>query len=113
MASPPVAASGEIATLADVKEYYVKILHYSDDLKTCPIDRFRMPFFTFDRKSNLVPDTANKTSHLLREQIVVGTKGLLLTLNWNKTIQFDQRHLITPVVSAHILSYVHSQHIEI
>ncbi len=61
---------------------------------------FLLAFFTFTRKSNLVTDAANKTGHLLRKYIVAGTKDLLVTFNWTKTIQFGQRHLITPVVSA-------------
>ncbi len=59
-----------------------------------------MAFFTFARKSNLAPDSVHKHSKLLREHTVVGSRGLFVTFNWTKTIQFGQRKLIIPIVAA-------------
>lgn len=59
---------------------------------------FLLAFFTFARKSNLVAESVGSKSRLLREHIVIGSKGLLISFKWTKTIQFGQRCLIVPVV---------------
>ncbi len=60
---------------------------------------FLLAFFTFARKSNLVAESKLKPSKLYRQTYVIGSKGLLVTFDWTKTIQFGQRCLIIPVVS--------------
>ncbi len=60
---------------------------------------FLLVFFTFARKSNLVAESKLKPSKLYRKHVVIGSKGLLVTFDWTKTIQFNQRCLIIPVVS--------------
>ena len=59
---------------------------------------FLIAFFTFARKSNLV-QTGNQHSQLLRQDVKVGSRGLLITFNWSKTIQFGERKLVIPVVA--------------
>ncbi len=54
-------------------------------------------FFTFARKSNLVQSGAKKTQ-LLKQDVKVGSWGVLITFNWTKTIQFGERKLVIPVV---------------
>ncbi len=55
-------------------------------------------FFTFARKSNLVQSGAKK-SQLLRQDVKVGSQGLLVTFNWTKTIRLGERKLVVPVVA--------------
>ena len=74
------------------------ILDFSNVQHTVFWSIFLLAFFTFARKSNLV--ASGKVSHqLLRENITVGSKGMLVTFKWTKTIQFGQRQLVVPVVS--------------
>ncbi len=54
-------------------------------------------FFTFARKSNLGKYGAKKTQ-LIRHDVKVGSRALLITFNWTKTIQFGERKLVIPVV---------------
>ncbi|CAH1257542.1 Hypp1851 [Branchiostoma lanceolatum] len=59
-------------------------------------------FFAYFRKSNLVPSTAktfNPNRHLCRRDIAVATEGLLLRTSWSKTIQANERELLTPVLA--------------
>ncbi len=58
---------------------------------------FTLAFFSFQRKSNLVVSRVNK-SPVRRCDIKIGSRGLLITLHWTKTIQFGQKKLVIPVV---------------
>ncbi len=63
---------------------------------------FLMAFFTFARKSNLVPpthDAFDPLKHLTRGNIAVSKSGLLVTFVWTKTIQAGGRSLQSPVTS--------------
>ena len=58
-------------------------------------------FYSFFRKSNLVPKSAkdfDPSKTLLRKDIIVRTWGLVICVKWSKTIQFKERHLLIPVV---------------
>ena len=59
-------------------------------------------FFGFLRKSNLVPTSTGSFSparHLSRGNITRTDYGLLLSLTWTKTIQFQDRVLQVPICS--------------
>jgi hypothetical protein len=58
-------------------------------------------FFTFSRISNLVPKSSSlKSQHFLRKQdIILAEDGIVFITNSSKTIQFNQRTLVTPVVA--------------
>ncbi len=58
---------------------------------------FTLPFFSFQRKSNLVVSRVNK-SPVRSCDIKIGTCGLLITLHWTKMIQFGHKNLVIPVV---------------
>ena len=58
-------------------------------------------FYTFLRKSNLVPKSArgyNSSKQLSRSDFFVRPWGLVICVCWSKTIQFKQRRLLIPVV---------------
>lgn len=58
-------------------------------------------FYSFFRKSNLVPKSAkdyDPSKTLSREDIIVRSWGLVICVQWSKTIQFKQRKLLIPVV---------------
>ena len=58
-------------------------------------------FFSFFCKSNLVPKSAkdyNPSKTLSCEHIIVRPWGLVICVQWSKTIQFKHRKLLTPVV---------------
>lgn len=58
-------------------------------------------FYSFFRKSNLVPKYAkdyDPSTTLSREDIIVRPWGLVIRVQWSKTIQFKQRKLLIPVV---------------
>ncbi|XP_035661807.1 uncharacterized protein LOC118406058, partial [Branchiostoma floridae] len=59
-------------------------------------------FFTFLRKSNLVPSSAatfDPRKHLSRADISVSSAGLLVTVRWSKTIQANERQLQIPILA--------------
>ncbi len=59
-------------------------------------------FYTLARKSNLVvtsPHKFDSSKQLCRQDVQIGSKGLLFTFRWPKTIQFGQRSLEIPVLS--------------
>ena len=63
---------------------------------------FLFAFFLVSRKSNLVPDGVKKFDHkkqLTRGNIKVRSDALLVTLDWTKTIQYNQRKLVVPLVA--------------
>ena len=70
--------------------------------------------YSFFRKSNLVPKSAkdyDPSKTLSREDIFVRLWGLVICVQWSKTIQFKQRKLLIPVVrllSNHPLCPVHA-----
>ena len=58
-------------------------------------------FYTFFRKSNLVPKTAkdfDPAKNLCRNDIIVRPWGLVICVRWSKTIQFRERQLLIPVM---------------
>lgn len=59
-------------------------------------------FFTFARKSNLVPPSQgqfNAEKHLCRGSFVFNEWGVIIKICWSKTIQFNERTLYLPIVS--------------
>ena len=63
---------------------------------------FLFAFFLVSRKSNLVPDCAKKfdsQKQLTRGNIKMRKNALLVTLDWTKTIQYNQRKLVVPLVA--------------
>ncbi|XP_078616156.1 uncharacterized protein LOC144884601 [Branchiostoma floridae x Branchiostoma japonicum] len=59
-------------------------------------------FFAYFRKSNLVPPTARAFKpdhHLCRRDILVAPEGLLIRTSWSKTIQANEREVLTPVLA--------------
>ena len=58
-------------------------------------------FFGFLHKSNVVPRSLASFDclHLTRDSIIITSSGLLLTLNWSKTIQFKERVVTVPLCS--------------
>ena len=58
-------------------------------------------FYSFFRKSNLVPKSAkdyDPSKSLLRKDIIVRPWGLVICVTWSKNIQFKERQLLIPVV---------------
>ncbi len=52
------------------------------------------------RKFNLVATgNASQSKQLRRQDVVVGSKGMLVNFKWSKTIQFGQRVLQIPLVA--------------
>lgn len=63
---------------------------------------FLLGFFLFARKSNLVPPSCGKYSarkHLSRGDIKLAQEGLMVQINWSKTIQAGERVLLIPLVA--------------
>lgn len=61
-----------------------------------------MGFFTFARRSNLVPRSApafNPLQQLQRSDVIVGQGQLFVIFKWTKTIQFNERALVIPVTA--------------
>lgn len=61
---------------------------------------FLIAFFTFSRKSNIVPPTMtdfDTHKHLCRRDIQVHADHLVISFNWSKTNQFHQRIVSIPV----------------
>ena len=59
-------------------------------------------FFGFLRKSNVVPRSLASfdcLKHLTQDSITITPSGLLLTLNWSKSIQFKERVVTVPLCS--------------
>ncbi len=53
------------------------------------------------RKSNLVSDGKfDASKQLCRKDVAIGSKGLMVTYKWTKTIQFGQRALHIPLAAA-------------
>ena len=58
-------------------------------------------FYSFFRKSNLVPKTAtgyDPSKTLSHQDILVRPWGLVICVHWSKTIQFKERNLLIPIV---------------
>ena len=61
-----------------------------------------LSFFSFFRKSNVMPETREAfapSKQLLQEDIKIGDDMLLVHIKWSKTIQFGGRSLEMPVMS--------------
>ena len=61
---------------------------------------YLIAFFVVCRKSNLVPDTANrynKEKQLSRGHFHKVGQDLRVTMTWTKTIQFNERKLVVPI----------------
>jgi len=59
-------------------------------------------FYTFSRKSNLVPKSAQDydfSKNLSRSDFFIRSWGLVIFVRWSKTIQFKQRRLLIPTRS--------------
>lgn len=74
---------------------------------------FLVGFFTFFRKSNLVPPSVRKFNadlHLTRRDFTFTDWGMVITVRWSKTIQFRNKILLIPVaaISGHPLCPVHA-----
>ena len=54
--------------------------------------------YSFFRKSNLVPKSADPSKTLLRKDIIVRPWGLVICVTWSKTIQFKERQLLILIV---------------
>jgi len=61
---------------------------------------FLLAFFTMSRKSNLVSTGKfDKNKQLCRQDVLLGSKGMLVRFKWSKTIQYGQRVLEIPLVA--------------
>lgn len=61
---------------------------------------FTINFFTFARKSNVVPPSMQAfdcNKHMCRDSITVIPEGLLVHMNWSKTNQFHKRKIAVPL----------------
>lgn len=61
-------------------------------------------FYSFFRKANLLPQSKEKFDdrlHLRRNDFSLFTWGAVMTVRWNKTIQFRQRTLLIPLPRVH------------
>ena len=59
-------------------------------------------FFTFARRSNLVPSSAaafDPKKQLQRADIIAGSDRMFVIFKWSKTIQFGERALVMPLVA--------------
>ncbi len=73
---------------------------------SCPQDAtiwtlLMFSFFLMLRKFNAVPDviqTFDKTKQLIRQDVTVGSKALLVSLKWPKTLQFGGRWHTVPLL---------------
>lgn len=56
-------------------------------------------FFSFFRKSNLLPESPRGSQHkfITRGDISFSSEGALINVNWSKTIQYKQRVLTIPL----------------
>lgn len=62
---------------------------------------FVFAFFMMARKSNLVPDSTLKfdpAKHLLRQDVLVHKKSIIVFIKWSKTIQFGEKILQIPLL---------------
>ncbi len=77
------------------------ILDFHDPLHTTMWCLFILSFFTLARKSNLVVTRGkfNPEKQLCRSDVKLGSRGLLVTFRWTKTIQFGQRVLQIPILA--------------
>lgn len=60
-------------------------------------------FYMFLRKSNLVPDTKGSFNHkeqLMRQDVRMGEHLVLVDIKWTKTLQFQQKELLLPLIPA-------------
>ena len=74
---------------------------------------FLLGFFTFFRKSNIIPPSHSQfspTKHLSRSDFHFTSWGLIVSVKWSKVIQFRERTLLIPLVSipSHALCPVHA-----
>ena len=63
---------------------------------------FLIAFFTFSRKSNIVPPSTadfDPTKHLCRRDIQVHDDHLVVNFHWSKTNQFHQRIVSIPIAA--------------
>ncbi len=63
---------------------------------------FLLAFFLMARKSNLVPDTEkgfDGKKQLVKKDIMVTDRALLVTIKWSKTIQFGKREHVVPILA--------------
>ncbi len=59
-------------------------------------------FFLMRRKSNAVPDAIqkfDKNKQLIHQDVTVGSKALLVSLKWSKTLQFGGRRHTVPLLA--------------
>ena len=79
-----------------------QILDKNDPVDITMFALYLVAFFSLLRKSNLVCDAlknfdANRC--LLRQDVIVGEKSMLLVITWSKTIQYGKRKLKIPLLA--------------
>ncbi len=77
-------------------------LDFSNDTHLVFWTLFLVAFFSLARKSNLVANTAHPSplnTNILRSEVTVSPRQLLLHFKWTKTLQFGGRELIVPLLA--------------
>ena len=79
-----------------------KVVNYSDSFELCVWSAMLFMFFSFFRKSNVIPDRSalfDATKHVTRGSIVVSKSCscMLVKVTWSKTIHYRQRTLYVPI----------------
>ena len=82
-----------------------KVVNYKDKIETIAWTAVLLGFYMFLRKSNLVPDTMDKFDQLQQfrradANLLGPGKAMMFKIRWTKTLQFRQRILRVPVLSA-------------
>ena len=80
--------------------YYMLDLRKDRDLSLW--SSFLVAFYLMLRKSNVVPTSAasfDAHKHLSRKSFIIKNNVVFVKLQWSKTNQYGQRHLVLPLVS--------------
>ena len=78
------------------------IVDFKDSFQVCVWSAILFMFFSFFRKSNVLPDsvrTFDPSKQVTRSSIVCHSMMMLVKVTWSKTIQFKQRVLYIPIAS--------------
>ena len=79
----------------------ISVCSLEDPREVTFLSAFLFTFFLFARVSNIVPASASqfdKSKHLCRGDIFTAEGGLLVLFKWTKTIQYNERRLLLPLV---------------
>lgn len=92
----------------DILRKLCHVLDFSQVRDKCLWAMFLVAFFSFFRKSNLVPpsrSTFDPTRHLQRKDFCFYDWGLVIRVTWSKVIQFRNRVLLIPLsrIPGHVL----------